>query len=217
MLLYVQNILTLKVGNMIKWLLISAFIFTVEASSVELMVGDLLLQPRQCWSCTLIEEQEESIYSHIGMVIEVTPTVKVVDSLLRVKMSGLKDFNSGTQKDQKISVRRFRNPEIVTFLQSRRHNLYKYFVSEFEGLSYDHDFIWNNFDQNGREKLYCSELISKLLSSFLNLELPIKRMKFDRNRDQWLKYFKGNPPDGKWGNSPASFENSDLFYEVGEI
>jgi hypothetical protein len=42
-------------------------------------------------------------------------------------------------------------------------------------------------------------------------------MKFDINRDGWLKFFQGNPPDDEWGNSPAIFERSDLFYEVGEI
>ena len=60
-------------------------------------------------------------------------------------------------------------------------------------------------------------MVTKLLSGFMGIELPMKRMKFDINRDQWIQYFHGNPPDGKWGNAPASFEKSELFYEVGEL
>jgi hypothetical protein len=60
-------------------------------------------------------------------------------------------------------------------------------------------------------------MITKLLSSFTGVELPIKRMRFDVNRDAWVQYFRGTPPDGKWGNSPGDFERSDLFYLVGEL
>lgn len=153
----------------------------------------------------------------MGMVIEVAPTVKVIDALGSVKVSELSAFNMGTQKDQKMSVRRFRNEHAVNFIQKNKDIFVLYYLNNFDGLKYDHDFIWNNFDENGNEKLYCSEMVTKLLSGFLGIELPMKKMKFDINRDQWIKYFRGNPPDGKWGNAPADFEKSDLFYEVGEL
>jgi hypothetical protein len=141
----------------------------------------------------------------------------VVDALGTVKISELADFDKGTEKNQKISVRRFRNERAVEFIQTNKENFVNYYLSNFDGLDYDHDFIWNNFDENGNEKLYCSEMITKFLLGFLKIELPMKRMKFDINRDQWIKYFQGNPPDGKWGNAPADFEKSALFYEVGEL
>jgi hypothetical protein len=183
----------------------------------ELKVGDVLLQPRDCWSCTLIEEQEGTIYSHMGMVIQVEPTVKVIDALGTVKISEYSAFNSGTEKTQKISVRRLVRDDAVDFLQKNEKAFVQYFNNAFAGLKYDHDFLWNNLDENGDEKLYCSEMVTKLLQGFLGIEVGTRRMKFDKNRDQWIQYFHGNPPDGKIGNSPAVFEESDLFYEVGEL
>ena len=200
-----------------KLLSILLCLLSFQSLAFELKVGDILLQPRDCWSCSLIEAQEDSIYSHMAMVIEVGETVKVVDALGTVKISDFAVFDKGTQKDQNISVRRFVNERAVEFIQTNKEQFVQYYLSNFDGLKYDHDFIWNNFDENGNEKLYCSEMVTKMLSGFLRIELPMKRMKFDINRDQWIKYFQGNPPDGKWGNAPASFEKSDLFYEVGEL
>ena len=185
--------------------------------ALELRVGDIILQPRDCWSCDLIEAQENSIYSHMGMVIEVDPIVKIIDALGTVKISELQQFDLGTQKNQKLSVRRFRNQEIVEFIQNNHNQFIQLYLDNFHGLSYDNDFEWNNFDETGNEKLYCSEMITKLFSSFLGIKLPMKRMKFDVNRDQWIKYFNGSPPDGKWGNAPADFEKAEIFYEVGNI
>ena len=200
-----------------KLALLLLFVLPLNLWAIELKVGDVLLQPRDCWSCTLIEEQENSIYSHMGMVIQVEPTLKVIDALGTVKVQDYAAFDAGTQKDQKISVRRLVNEKAVQFMQDRKIDFMDYYLRMFDGLKYDHDFIWNNLDENGYEKLYCSELITKLLQGFMGIEVATRRMKFDKNRDQWIKYFRGNPPDGKIGNSPAVFEESHLFYEVGEL
>lgn len=189
----------------------------MNLGALELKVGDILLQPRSCWSCTLIEEQENSIYSHIGMVIEVNPEVKVIDALGTVKMQSYDAFNFGTEKGQKISVRRLVREDAVQYLQDNKKRFLQYYQDMFDGLKYDHDFLWNNLDENGYEKMYCSEMLTKLLQGFMGIEVGTRRMKFDKNRDQWIKYFQGNPPDGKIGNSPAVFEESHQFYEVGEL
>ena len=200
-----------------RFVLALLLILPLKLYALELKVGDILLQPLDCWSCSLIEAQEESIYSHMGMVIETEPEVVVIEALGMVRTMSLEEFNKRTQKNQKLSVRRFRHEKAVAFLVENKKDLQEMFFSDFSGLKYDHDFLWNNFDENGFEKMYCSEMVTKLLSGFLRIELPMKRMKFDKNREQWIRYFKGNPPDGKWGNSPASFEKSELFYEVGEL
>lgn len=199
-----------------KILLSILLILPFQVFGLEIKVGDIFLQPRQCWSCSLIEEQEETIYSHIGMVIQLSP-LKVIDALGTVRISEFEVFNSGTEKGQKISVRRFRDHHLVTHLQENKEDFFNYFQEQFAGLKYDHDFLWNNKDENGHELLYCSEMISKLLSGFLNVELPLKRMNFDKNPDEWGKYFRRSPPQGEWGNSPADYERSNLFYEVGEL
>lgn len=200
-----------------KLALLLLYVLPLNLWALELKVGDVLLQPRDCWSCTLIEEQENSIYSHMGMVIQVEPTLKVIDALGTVKVQDYAAFDAGTQKDQKISVRRLVNEKAVQYMQDRKFEFMDYYLRMFDGLKYDHDFIWNNLDEEGYEKLYCSELITKLLQGFMGIEVATRRMKFDKNRDQWIRYFRGNPPDGKIGNSPAVFEESHLFYEVGEL
>jgi hypothetical protein len=198
-------------------IILCTLIFSQGLFALELKVGDILLQPLSCWSCSLIEAQERSIYSHVAMVIETHPEVKVAEALGKVRTLSLTEYNARTEKGSRLSVRRLRRDDAVEFLENHKIEFKKYYEESFSGLDYDHDFLWNNLDQNGFEKLYCSEFISKMYLGFLKIEIPIKRMKFDVNRDEWIKYFRGNPPDGEWGNSPATFEKSDLFYEVGEL
>lgn len=199
------------------WILTLIILFTLPSWALELKVGDVLLQPRDCWSCSLIEEQENSIYSHMGMIIEVEPELKVLDALGTVKIQSYEAFNKGTQKDQKIAVLRLNREDAVQHMQDTKEQFLDYYLRMFDGLKYDHDFIWNNLDEDGYEKLYCSELITKLYIGYLGIDVGTRRMKFDKNRDQWIRYFHGNPPDGKIGNSPAVFEQSPLFHEVGEL
>lgn len=199
--------------------LILAFILLLPLTSraFDLKVGDVLLQPLNCWSCTLIEAQEGSIYSHMGIVIETYPTVKVAEALGRVRILSLQEFNARTERGQRLSVRRFKDQVLVRQLQVRRYEFMRFFQSEFEGLQYDDSFVWDNLDEYGREKLYCSEMVTKFLNAFLGVDLPTKIMKYDINRDLWIDYFRGTPPDGKPGNAPADFEKLWMFYEVGQI
>lgn len=197
--------------------LILFFVFSLSSwASVDLKVGDVLLQPLNCWSCTLIEDEEQTIYSHIGIVVAVNP-VMVAEARGKVKMLSFEEFNSTTEKGQNISVRRFQNSAIVNELNSKSAQFLALFKNEFEGLKYDKAFLWDNFDEEGKQKLYCSELVAKLLQAFLGIDPIVKRMHFSRNRELWERYFHGEVPVGKWGNAPADFERSDWFYEVGEI
>jgi len=200
--------------NLILFILL---VLPLRLMALELKVGDVLLQPRECWSCTLIEEQEGTIYSHMGMVIQASPTVEVIDALGKVKIQSFDAFNAGTQKGQKISVLRLRREDAVEHLQENRLEFLAFYLNYFDGLKYDHDFLWNNLDENDEELMYCSEMVTKLLKGFIGVEVGTRKMKFDKNRDEWIKYFRGNPPDGKIGNSPAVFEQSELFHEVGEL
>lgn len=196
------------------FLVISRF---AVAYAVELRVGDVLLQPLKCWACSLIEAEEETIYSHIGVVLAVAPEVIVAESFGKVRKLTLVEFNAKTEPDQKLSVLRFRNDDLSTDIQNSADTFMKIFQEDFEGAKYDHDFLWNNLDEVGQEKYYCSELVSKLFQALVGVETPRKRMHFQANREQWMTFFKGNIPDNQWGNSPGDFERSDLFYQVGEL
>ncbi len=186
-------------------------------AKIELRVGDVLLQPLKCSACSLIEAEEETIYSHIGVIISASPEILVAESFGKVRKISLTEFNQKTEPGQKLKVLRFRNDELSDDLQKSADLLMKIFLEEFEGAKYDHDFRWNNFDETGREKFYCSELVSKLFQAVIGIETPIKRMHFQKNRDAWMTYFRGNIPDDEWGNSPGDFDRSDLFFAMDEI
>ena len=169
--------------------------------------GDILLQPLHCWSCSLIEAQTKSIYSHIGVVIDDSQEVLVAEAFITVRKQTLKEFMAKTQKGQKIKVLR------PTFVPE---SILETFVLKYEGLKYDSAFLWDNVKE-GKELIYCSELVYKLFDD-LNMPVPhIFPMKFDINREYWIKYFKGNVPDGKEGISPAAFDDESLYEFAGYL
>ena len=187
----------------------------VAAPSIQ--VGDILLQPTDCWSCSLIEAEEESIYSHMGIVLQTEPEIMVAEALGKVRLVPYSVFNSKTEKGQKIAILRYSNTDLVNHILAHKDELLALFKSDFENLAYDHAFLWDNVDGNGNQMLYCSEMVAKLLQAFLGIDTPIKRMHFSKYPEQWDRYFKGNVPVGKWGNSPADFEKSDKFHIEGEL
>src|SRR5438046_128198 len=99
-------------------------------ASPELKVGDILLQPTDCWSCDLIEAEEDTIYSHIGIVISDSPLM-IADSNGKVKKQSLESFNKITEKGQQIRVLRFQNEKIVEEFQNNSEAFLKLFNDEF--------------------------------------------------------------------------------------
>ncbi|HXH75698.1 MAG TPA: YiiX/YebB-like N1pC/P60 family cysteine hydrolase [Bacteriovoracaceae bacterium] len=181
-----------------------------------LRVGDVLLQPLDCWTCSLIEAEEDSIFSHMGIVVSVNPLL-VAEAFSRVRAVPLEEFNSKTQKGLKLKVLRIKDTRALRNFKRNAKEFKLLYSVLHDGRSYDRDFLWNNVDEDGNEKLYCSELVTKLLATFSKIEIPVKRMLFEKNRELWERYFKGRVPVGEWGNSPGDFEKSPLFNHVGEI
>jgi hypothetical protein len=182
-----------------------------------LKVGDLLLQPLDCWTCSLIEAEERTIYSHMGVVVATTPEVLVAEAKGTVRKLPLERFQAATEKGQRIAVLRYHHPGLVQELEQRATEFLGFFDAHFEGAAYDDKFLWHNVGADGRELLYCSELVAKLIQRFLGLEPIVKRMHFNQNRELWARFFSGSIPDGEWGNSPADYERSHLFVKVGEL
>lgn len=50
------------------------------AQQPNLQTGDILLQPLYCRLCELIESEEQSIYSHMGLVIQRESETFVLES-----------------------------------------------------------------------------------------------------------------------------------------
>jgi hypothetical protein len=168
--------------------------------------GDVILQPLDCYSCNLIEAQENSIYSHMGIIIEKNKEIFVAESLGQVKLTPIKEFIERTQKGQKNLILRHKDFQIgyhISFIKRKFH--------EYEGMPFDSKFLWDD------ENLYCSEFVWKLLND-LDFSLPQpKIMLFDINAESWDRYFQNQTPRGELGISPEDFAKSEDFDVIEEL
>lgn len=188
--------------------------FSMKSFALTLRSGDVLLQPLHCWSCNLIEAQEESAYSHIGVVLDLEGEIFVAEAWGKVKIVPLKKFLSKTQKGAKVKVRRL---DFHPFSYSQFTSELMMKLMSYEGNPYDSKFLWDNYIEE-KEALYCSELVYKALIPFVPLhDLAPKKMLFDINPELWDRYFRGETPRGKLGISPEDFNHTTDFYTVGEL
>lgn len=191
---------------MVKLSIILLLLVSFKVNANSLRVGDILLQPLSCWSCSLIEAQEGSEFSHIGVYIG---EGKVLEALGSVRVISLKDFVKRTKKGSKVLVRR------PYKLIDKENFLLK--ANSFIGFPYDKTFSWNNFIDD-KEALYCSELVYKLFYDLIPLKNTVpKRMPFDINPLAWDRYFNNETPRGDLGVSPEDFNKSVDFYTVLEL
>lgn len=193
-----------------KFLMFLFFVLSWQVQAGEFFrTGDIILQPLNCYLCSMIEAEEASPYSHIGLVVvDGNNQVKVVEAYKKVTIVTLSEFLAKTEVGQKSLVLRSRehfSQENFTTL------LLDYYFTTFHDRPYDAEFSLDN------EKLYCSELVMKLLNPFLSVKIPTKKMHFDHNRSAWESYFRGKIPDGAMGIAPADFLRSGLFFQVGFI
>ena len=179
----------------------------------DLKNGDVILQSQACFVCQLIEEEENSPYSHIGVIV--TPErgePMVLESWGYVTNTPLSEFLARRKRNTQSLILRAQNQ--FKLGNTNSHEFMNRFVNYFAGKTYDPEFLWNNFDHNG-ERLYCSEFVAKFMNPFLGNKILPKAMHYERNRSAWMHYFRGNPPDGKPGLSPGDFERSPLFHKIG--
>ncbi len=181
----------------------------------DLKTGDVLLQSLPCYLCSLIEIEEESAYSHTGVILKDSSGTYVLESWITIKKIPIEQYLSIRRKNTKTLVMRpiDQNGNEIYF---RNRKVSRVFNRYFSGLNYDEAFSWSNADSKG-ELLYCSEFVAKFLDRFIPTPIPTKPMHFDQYREDWIKYFKGTPPDGQPGISPADLERSPLLKRIGEI
>ena len=84
----------------------------------------------------------------------------------------------------------------------------QFFDENMRGRGFDSQYLWDNYDEDGRELLYCSEMVQKTLNAALVQPLATVQMDFTKDWDYWSTYFHGRVPQGAQGNSPASLSRS---------
>lgn len=195
--------------------------FFPARAQVDLRVGDILLLELPCYSCQRIAQETRSRFSHSGLILQNEHGELVVaESLNTVRVVGLQSFVNRSTKGATVKLMRtdeWQESDTENSNQSREKKMWSVFQNQYNGLLFDHSFLWNQRDQWGREMLYCSEFIAKFLNHFVARPLLPTPMDFSLHWDFWVKYFKGAPPQGELGNSPASFETSPGWFEVGEF
>jgi len=181
----------------------------------DLKTGDVLLISLPCHLCSIIEAEEGAPFSHIGVVLLEGGRITVLDSYQKVEQSLLENFVKLAKPGTRPLVLRAVGPN-RQFIEFDPADVARRFHGSFEGLHYDSQFLWNNRDGTG-EKLYCSEFAAKFLGPYLSRPLRTKPMHYRVQRDEWIRFFKGNPPDGLPGISPADFSRSPAFRSLGEL
>lgn len=195
------------------------FLFlSFSISALELQSGDIVLISFNCYECRVIESETNSLFSHSGVVlVGENNEIFVAQALTKVRLSPLQEFLKNRTPGTKAHIYRpyeLENRNSNLGLDKSMRNL---FEKDFQGLPFDSKYFWNNFDENGRELLYCSEFVAKFLDYFLSTPSLVFPLTYQKNYDYWLKYFKGNVPEGEMGNSPASLSTDPRFHLVGTL
>lgn len=186
-------------------ILLCFYIVFAKASAFEIQEGDILLQPLHCRVCTLIEEQNNSPYSHIGIVIKEGEELKVFEAWQKVEFVSLEKYLAKTEKGLKIKVVRHK------FLNHSELKNLSTLAKLYDGLPYDRNYRW------GDEAIYCSELVYKLLQDLTAYLPPLQIMPFDINPLEWDRHFRGDTPRGELGIAPSHFDNELYFKTIGEL
>ncbi len=198
-------------------------ICTTQALASKLRVGDVIVQPLSCWSCSAIGSENGSEFSHSVIVIQTKPKILFAEALgsartidmrllkMRVLMDGTKNI---ILRHRELNNLYAKSP--AAFSRFKK-NIKAKFNNEFKGLPFDHDYLWDNYNESGEEELYCSEFITKILNPYLRSKIAIEPMDFTMNWDFWNTYFGHTPPQNLPGNSPSTFYLSEDFIKIGPL
>lgn len=175
----------------------------------QLEAGDIILAPLQCWSCFYIEDETGYPFSHTAIVLDILDKdVLLAQSLGPAHTIFLSQWMTHMREGEYVVALRPKWRSDQTFLshhELRSSVFNQRFQRYFEGLPFDVNFLWGNYNDRGQRMLYCSEFIVEFLNPFL--EYPIKpfEMDFSRNLEFWQEYFEIPVPQGFPGFSPGDF------------
>ena len=188
-----------------------------------LHAGDVVLIALNCYICRVISDTTGSPYNHSSLVLDTDKgtETRVAQSLNATQELSLSDFLHQAKKTAPIKILRprelantYKNDPAAFETSSKMLNLF--FAKKMRGLAFDDNYLWDNFDEDGRELLYCSEMIQKTLNHVLEQPLSTIALDYSRHWDFWQHYFENNVPQGEPGNSPASLANASQLITIFE-
>lgn len=185
------------------------FLFTalpLSAFADRFRPGDILLAPMHCYLCKLIEIETSSTFSHLFIYIGEGSFAHSLSKVEYISLPKIKEII-----DARRPMLLVRHKESFRFDPLKFKNI---FERNFLGLPYDKKFIWDNFDEEGKEELYCSEFVVKLMNHAFNLQIDPIPMTYRHNYEAWENYFQGTVPEGLPGVAPSFFENNKDFKKI---
>lgn len=183
--------------------------------------GDVLLVPLNCYVCNAIESETGTSYSHAVVVANTTDDANqrfVFEAWGETKKTAYAEIVRRKQKKQSLFLLRPKNLQNNTAPDDNQIRIQ--FENQFAGLPFDDEYLWDNFDTDQREKLYCTEFVIKFINSFISRPVLPAPMSFSKNEEFWKKYYRQfgmTPPSGRSGASPATLFFSPEFIQLGEL
>jgi hypothetical protein len=188
---------------------------------MSLRAGDILLVPLNCYVCNAIEKETGVPYSHSVVVANSSTNladIEIYEAWGTTRRTPLLEILKRTEKGQ--SLFHMRPREFTESQSPDEKTLAAVFDSRFAPSVFDDEFLWDNTDERGVEKIYCAEFVVKFINAFLENPQPPEPMQFGRLRDFWEKYYRQfdlEIPEGKPGVSPALIYFSERFVRLGSL
>jgi hypothetical protein len=183
--------------------------------------GDIILVPLNCYVCNAIESETGTPYSHAVVVADTTNQAdkrNVLEAWGETKKTPYSDIVKRKQKNQPLFLLRPKNFQNRTAPDESK--IKEHFESQFANLPFDDEYLWDNFDSQRQEKLYCTEFVVKFINAFISKPVEPLPMNFSKNLEFWIKYYRQfgmTPPSGRLGASPATLFFSNEFERLGEL
>ncbi|MDR2093353.1 MAG: YiiX family permuted papain-like enzyme [Azoarcus sp.] len=174
--------------------------------------GDIIFQSSLSSQSKAIELATHSRYSHCGIVLKIGKQFYVYEAVGPVRYLPLQEWIA-LGKGGRYALKRLKNAD--TILTAEAIGKIRKAGEYFKGKPYDSTFGW------GDERIYCSELVHKIYSRALGLEVgKIRRLgDFDLThpsvREELRERYGENIPLNEPVVSPQDVFESDLLVSVG--
>jgi hypothetical protein len=170
--------------------------------------GDIIFQTSFGHQSDLVSLITQSPFTHCGILSFQKGKMYVAEASSIVKLTPLKDWIANG-KDSKYVLMRLIDHE--KYAQNVSIKQAQAVYMKYASKLYDSQFLWSD------DKIYCSELVWKLLKDNLNIEIcPLKKLKdFDLTANEVQAELKNrygnNIPYEEWVVSPADIAASNLL------
>lgn len=178
-----MNIKLLKIGSVILILLATGIVFSQFSNSfnarkvIELneitseifMEGDIIFQTSNSTQSRAIQIATNSIYSHVGIIMNYKGKLVVLEAVQPIKYTPIKDWIRHGEKSY-YSLKRLKNRDNILTEASLKKM--RKIGNSWIGKNYDIAFEWSD------KKLYCSELVWKIYKEGCGIDVgELKELK----------------------------------------